>query len=142
MPLILADLPTPSDASVGSWIAVYAGLCIAVYYTQAIVKSMRARPAKVEGTMTVESHSGNATRLELEKMDKEAHGRMNRERKEIDAEIARVEDRAQRRLDLLEAKIDENTKLTSVMSGQLGQMNQNISVLTSAVTNFMRDQAR
>lgn len=98
-------------------------------------------PVAVQQPLIVKPEAQIVTREELEKVDLQLHGRHKRERTEIDAQIKRVEDAAERRAEKLDVKLDQNTRLTSEMSGEVKQINQNVNQLTVALTSYLRDQA-
>jgi hypothetical protein len=120
------------------WLVGGLAACVMLYRQ---LTNGSARTELTNQPIEVRAHPGVVSRAELEKMDLALHGRMKRERMEIDAQIRRVEEIAEKRLDKLERKIDENTNLTNEMCGQLGQINQSVGTLSSSLTNFMRDQA-
>lgn len=139
---LLAQTPPPT--AVASWLEVLFYLVGGVTAMVLLVKQFTGKSEQVHLSPTpleVKAHETAVTRDELAKVDTALHGRLKRERGEIDAQIRRVEEVAERRADKVETKIDENTKLTERLSGQLGQINQNVSQLTSAVTHFLRDSA-
>jgi DNA anti-recombination protein RmuC len=113
--------------------------------------------------LVVTPHEIPATHEQLATVKTELHGRIKREREEINAaitrdrqeinaaitrerddintEIKRVEAVASERAKELATDLKENTKLTAKMSGELGQMNQNIHTLTNSLTQFMQRQS-
>lgn len=92
----------------------------------------------VQSPLEIKAHAGVATREEL----KQVHGRIERERRELDAAIIAVAHTAEKRADKTDAKLDENTAMTQRMSGEVSQINQSVQTLTSSLTNFLQHQAR
>lgn len=142
IPIPLAELPAPdSPASVGWIVLTFFAIMGGLYYTIVVFEKLRGKkPVQTEitgGPVEFKQFTGVVTRKEWE----ETHGRISRERREIDTEIKRVEAVAEKRADKVEKKIDENTAMTSEMKGQVGQMNQSMGKLSDSLTNFMRDQA-
>lgn len=140
-----ADLPAPDSYPAIGWLLVSVGaIAMGAYYILACWEKITGKHQKreIQQPLVVTPHAELATRTALDQVEREAHGRIKRERDEINHEIRRVENSAEKRTDKLEVKIEENTTLTAKMSGQVEQMNQNIHTLTTSVTNFMRDQAR
>lgn len=90
-----------------------------------------AKRIDVQQPLIVQPHTEYATAAALKQVEKEAHGRMSRERDETNARIEKID-----------AKLDANTAMTSEMRGEVRQMNQNVSMLQGSLNNFMRDQAR
>ncbi len=147
MPLLLADLsaPTPPPEALTSWLSVFFYLIGGITAVVMLVRAVTGRGVSTtlrDQPVEVKEHAGIATQQQLQTVKTETHGRIKREREEIDARIQRVEESTERRFDKINEKIDENTKLTSSLDGQLQQINQGVSQLTTTVTNFMRDQAR
>lgn len=107
------------------------GACVFLY-KQVTGKSEETtiKPQPLE----VRQHPGVVTRAEWAEADNKAHGRMKRERAEIDARIDRVEIAAAARADKLEEKLDDNTSVTQAMSGQVGQINQNVHLILTTLT--------
>ena len=99
-----------------------------------------AQPTRVEVQSPLEfkQHAGSVSREEL----KQVHGRIERERREVDAAIQSVAAAAEKRADKTDAKLDENTAMTQRMSGEVSQINQSVQTLSSSLTNFLQHQAR
>lgn len=132
---------SPSPESLKAWLEVFLYLGGVILTAAGIYRLLSKNHSTTElanQPVEIKAHPGVVTTQEL----KEVHGRIARERAEINTEIRRVESAAQERLEKLETKIDENTTMTAEMKGTVGQMNQNISALSSSLTNFLRDQAR
>lgn len=134
---LLAEIAAnPSAGEIKSWLEVLAwlsGIAVAIAAAWRLVTRPRTQ---LEQPIEVRAHAGVVTK----QMYDETHGRIGRERREVDAEIKRVEETAERRTEKLEDKIDENTKLTAQMSGQLNQMNQSMHALSTSVTQFIQNQ--
>jgi len=131
--LLLAEvaLPDPSSAQSIGWIVLtIAGLAVALNAVMDFWRStIRGNPAPADTY---------ATKSELD----QAHGRMSRERRDIDAEIKRVELAAEKRADRVEVKLDTNNAMTAEMQGEVKHLNQTVNNLSAALTQFLRDQAR
>lgn len=143
MPL-LAQIAPPPDG-VEAWLKVLfwlAGGLVAIAAAIRILTGKNGVRQISPQPLEVKEHATVVTIDQLETVKKEAHGRMNRERAEIDANIRRVEEAAQSRSEKIEGKIDENTRMTATMSGQVTQMNQQLHQLTNSVTNFISRQAQ
>lgn len=91
--------------------------------------------------LEVKEHTQFATSDELARVEKQAHGRMNREREESDRKTEAVAKTAADRADKLEKKIDDNTALTATTAGIVKQLNQNVAQLTTAVTSSLQAAA-
>lgn len=141
---LLAQTTPPPDA-VASWLEVGFYLMGGVAACVLLFKQLSGKSEDTtikNSPLEVKAHEAAITRVELDKVDVALHGRLKRERSEIDAQIRRVEEIAERRGDKMEFKLDENTKLTERLSGQLQQINQNVAQLTTAVTNFLQAASR
>jgi uncharacterized protein YoxC len=104
-----------------------------------------AQRIDVQSPLEVKQHAGVAMRSDVDRLDKElleAHGRISRERKEIDRELTRITTDLTKRTDQLDDAIATNTKLTSEMKGKVDHMDQSLSSLNNSLTQFMRDQAK
>jgi methyl-accepting chemotaxis protein len=88
--------------------------------------------------LKVQAHPGSVSQDEL----KQVHGRIQRERQEIEAQIGRVAALAEKRSDRLEEKIDQNTAMTSEMRGEMKAMTQSVQNLSSSVTQFLQNEAK
>jgi biopolymer transport protein ExbB/TolQ len=135
-PLPLAEivaqaLPDPASTQSVGWIVVtVASLAVGLNAILSFWKNhIRGNPAPADTF---------ATKDELDM----AHGRISRERRDIDAEIRRVELASEKRADRVELKLDTNTAMTAEMQGEVKHMNQTVNHLAGSLTNFMRDQAR
>lgn len=152
-----SNLPDPSyliGAAIVLAIVVIIGVAVIIRFAQNFRQSLAtelkrefeagssASPVAVQQPLVVTPHQESATREELAKVDLQLHGRLKRERQEIDARIERVERDAKDRAEKLELKIDENTKLTAGMAGEFRQLNQTVSSLNTSLTNYLRDQAK
>jgi len=144
-PLTLADLSAPPPPEIlSSWLAVFFYLVGGTTAAIILYRQVTGRGSSTtisDQPLEVKEHAGIATLQQLEAVKNETHGRIKRERGEIDARIQRVEEISERKFDKIEEKIDENTKLTAGMNGEMRQINQAVTQLTSSLTNFMRDQA-
>lgn len=137
MNLLLAQLPAPdSAASVGWLFLTFGGVAAGLYYIVELWRSLSGKKDKTEvgpQPFVVAEHQAPVTRADLEKVDTSVHGRVKRERAEIDAQIARVEQAAKERADNLDRKIDANTTLTASISGEVKQINQNVQLVLQAI---------
>jgi hypothetical protein len=104
-------------------------------------KSREASPVSVQQPLIIKPEAQIVTQEELTKIDKNLHGRLSRERLEIDAQIRRVEQVAEKRSEKIEDKLDQNTLMTSQMKGEVSQINQNVHQLTTALTTYLQSQA-
>lgn len=140
--LLAAAVETsPDPLAIKQWLEVIAwlaGIAVAVAGAWKLLSGSPHRSEIVGQPLEVKAAPGIASAEEL----RQVHGRIAREREEVEAQIARVEQATERRLDKLETKIDDNTRLTAEMSGQLGQVNQNLHALSSSVTNFLQREAK
>lgn len=131
---------SPDPAAIKQWLEVVAwlaGIAVAVAGAWKLFSGTPHRSEIVGQPLEIKAAPGVASADEM----KQVHGRIARERQEIEAQIARVEQVTERRLDKLEGKIDDNTKLTAEMSGTLGHMNQTMHALSTSVTNFIQREA-
>ncbi len=136
---ILAQVEPPAGFKEFAALVMYCVGSVTAFV--ALWKMLRpdANKTEISGQpLEIKAHAGSVSREEL----KQVHGRIERERKEIDANIARVEAVAEKRAERIEGKLDANTGMTSEMKGQLGQVNQTLHQLTAAVQNSLRDAAR
>jgi hypothetical protein len=133
----LAELPAPDSTQAVGWLVVtFFGIMGGLYYTLAVIDKFRGKkPTEIAQPLSVKAHDTGVTRQEWSDADTKVHGRIKRERAEIDERIARVEDEARDRADKLEAKIDKNTELTAAMRGETKQINQNVGLILTAITN-------
>ena len=132
---------TPPPEAVTSWLSVAAYLSVTLTSILVAVKHFTGSSEKREITnspLEVKAHAGSVSRDEL----KQVHGRIERERSEINDAIAQVRSDAERRSDKLDLKLEENTKMTSEMRGEVKHMNQAITGLSSSITNFLQNQAK
>lgn len=135
---LLAQIQPPPEG-VEAWLKVVFWLAVGICAVAAAFKIMTGKSGErtiSPNPLRVEEHSRTATKAELEAVKLEAHGRIKRERTEIDAHIRRVEERAEKRSETIEGKIDDNTKVTERMAGQVQQMNQQLHQF------FLTQQAR
>lgn len=131
---------TPSAQSFASFVQVLEVAGWLAVIVTAIIVAWKQVTGKSEETtikgqpVEVKKHAGIVTREEWADADLKVHGRIKRERAELDARIARVEEVAAERADKLEGKIDANTSLTAAMSGEVKQINQNVGLVLTALT--------
>jgi predicted RNase H-like nuclease (RuvC/YqgF family) len=139
MPFLAQASPPPE--ALASWLQVFmylvlSGTAIVVAYRTFTGK---ARPTELTGQpLEVKAHAGSVSRDEL----KQVHGRIERERGEINREIKRVEDAAEKRSDALEENLRMNTAMTAEMRGEVRQMNQQMQTLNGTLSDFLRDAAK
>lgn len=141
--LLLAQSPAPEE--IKSWLSVlfyFGGFIATLLGGLVALKKLRTPEHATPQPFLVQEHAGVATKDDLAKIDSALHGRLKRERVEIDDAIKRVEQAAEKRSDRLEIKVDENTHMTSEMKGIVGQMNQNLHQLSTGLTNFLQNQAK
>ncbi len=117
-------------------VAFVAGIVTAVAVAYSHLTG-RSGKREIQSPLEVKAHPGVVTREEWE----QTHGRISRERREVDAAIAATRAESEKRYDKLEAKIDTNTALTTEMSGEVKHMNQALNTLGASLTSFLRDQA-
>ena len=98
-------------------------------------------PVAVQSPLVITEHQHPVTRAELEKVDTQLHGRLKRERAEIDDEIRRVATAAEKRSDELAKDLKENTSLTSNINGKVEVINQSMVQLNTTLTTFLQRQA-
>lgn len=115
-----------------------AGLVAAVAVAWGYLTGRSSKTEISNQPIDVRAHPGVVTAAEL----KQVHGRIERERAEINAAIRSVAEASEKRTDKLEDALHENSKITSEMSGEVRQINQSVQTLASSLTNFLRDQAR
>lgn len=132
MPLAQA---APDPAFLASWISVLMYLigCAAglVGLLVGLKTLRRPAPAPMPQPLEVREHAAYATAGQVEMVKTELHGRIKRERIEINEQIARVEQAAAERSDKLDDKLDRNTELTAATRGEVKLMNQQLAqVLT------------
>ncbi len=136
--MLLAQLD-PDPVALKSWLGVLFYIIGCITAVVLLVNQFRGGKQEITNNpLEVKQHPGSVSREEL----KQVHGRIERERKEIDREIARIEMAAEKRMESLDKNLRTNTDLTSKMSGVVEQMNQSVHTLSTSLTNFMRDQAK
>lgn len=140
---ILADVSSPSPSTIGNAVSVIFYLAGGIYFLFAIWQKATGKHGKTEiaSAVTVKTDPSSATQDQLKMAVTEWHGRVSRERREIDDQIRRVEAASERRTESLEKKIDDNTRVTERIGGTVEAMNTQMNNLNGAITNFMRDQA-
>lgn len=154
-------MPSPSFAELPPWLPYLAGSAIAIallalFGLLLLLRGLRelrsgvaeevrrelaaggeAARVQVQSPLEIKAHAGVVTRREWE----ETHGRISRERREVDAEIKRVEAAAEKRTDKIEAKLDENSRLTTETRSDVRNLTQQTSSLNQSITQFLRDAA-
>lgn len=139
---MLAEISaSPSPQALKQWLEVFlylGGIILTAAGVWRLVSPSAAKTEIVDQPLEIKAHAGIATREEL----KQVHGRIERERREVDAAILSVAHTAEKRADKTDAKLDENTAMTQRMSGEVSQINQSVQTLTSSLTNFLQHQAR
>lgn len=139
--LLAAAEASPTPESLKAWLEVFLYLCgivAAAAVAWAHLTNRASRTEISEQPLEIKAHAGTVSREEL----KQVHGRIERERREIDASIATVSAAAEKRADKLEAKLDDNTAMTREMKGEMQQMNQSVQTLSSSMTHFLQEAAR
>jgi hypothetical protein len=138
--LFLAQIEPPAgfSAFASSFMYIVVSLAAIVGLWQMLRPKGTDKTELAGQPIEVRENAGHATRSDLE----QTHGRITRERKEIDNAISVVRDEARQRAEKLEGKLDRNTELTGEMRGEVRQMNQTLSSLAQTLTHFMRDAAR
>ena len=138
MSLILAQA-APEAEALRIWLQVFFYLVGGIGGVLFLLGQFRGQKREITNSpLEVKAHAGNVSREEL----RQVHGRIERERGEINEAIATVRADAEKRADKIEGKLDANTAMTSEMRGEVRQMNQNIHTLTSSVTQFLQNQAK
>lgn len=119
----LAQSATPPPAVLIQWFQAmmyFIGCAGGVLGCLVAIKSLRrphAAPVTVSPQpLEVKPHAAFATVAQLEDIEKQAHGRMNRERAEM-----------KERIDSVEGKLDRNTELTAAMRGEVKLINQQLA---------------
>ena len=123
------------------WLTVIMKICGIILTVAAVWKLATKSATKTElanQPIDVRQHPGVVTSAEL----KQVHGRIERERAEINNAIRLVSEASEKRADKLERSLTENTALTQRMSGEVSQINQSVQTLTNSLTNFLQHQAR
>lgn len=137
--MLLLAQTAPEAGALLSFLQVTAYLLGIVTAVVLLVNQFRGQKREItNGPLEVKAHAGNVSREEL----RQVHGRIERERGEINEAIATVRADAEKRADKIEGKLDANTAMTSEMRGEVRQMNQNIHTLTTSVTQFLQNQAK
>lgn len=138
MPPFLAEVGAPDAHALKEFLEVAFYLVGGATAVVLLVNQFRTPKQEIlNSPLEVRQRPGVATDEEL----KQLHGRLERERAEVDAKIEGVRADAERRLDKLETKIDANTAISSEMRGVVGQMNQTLSRVENSVTHFLQQQA-
>lgn len=135
--LILAEA---SAQFLDDWLSVIMKLCAIILAVAGVWKLVTKGATKTEISgqpIDVRAHPGVATQAEL----RQVHGRIERERAEINAAIRSVAEASEKRTDKMERSLNENTALTQRTSAEVSMINQNVQTLTHSLTNFLRDQA-
>jgi len=133
----LAQIPEPQELSSFLSVAFYIIGCV----TAVVMLVNQWRPSRHEITnspLEVKPHPGSVTRDEL----KQVHGRIERERTEINRMVEALKSETDRRLDKLEEKIDGNTHETSGLSGEIKQMGTQVHRLTNSLDTFLQGLAK
>lgn len=137
--MLLLAQTAPDPSALANFLQVAAYLVGIVTGVVILLNQFRGQKRElINSPLEVKAHAGNVSREEL----RQVHGRIERERGEINEAIATVRADAEKRADKIEGKLDANTAMTSEMRGEVKQMNQNIHSLTTSVTQFLRDQAK
>lgn len=137
--MLLLAQAAPEAGALLSFLQVTAYLLGIVTAVVLLVNQFRGQKREITNSpLEVKAHAGSVSREEL----RQVHGRIERERGEINEAIATVRADAEKRADKLEGKLDANTAMTSEMRGEVKQMNQNIHSLTTSVTQFLQNQAK
>ena len=141
--MLLADLPavSPPPQALSDWLGVFfyliGGLGAAVFlFKQATGRSDTTTIAP--NPLSVREHRDAATQEDLKKINDEAHGRISRERREIDAELRRVEAATDKRMVIIEADLKNNTAMTSEINGGVKQLNTQVQQLVLGMHNNKR----
>ncbi len=138
--LLALPLAEASPQALKDWLEVLLYICGIILAVAGVWKLATKSATKTElanQPIDVRQHAGIATASEL----KQVHGRIERERAEINAAIRAVSEASEKRTDKLERSLTENTALTQRMSGEVSQINQSVQTLTSSLTNFLQHQA-
>lgn len=136
---LLAQAPSATALKDSLEVIFYlAGLVAAIAVAWGYLTGRSSKTEIANQPIDVRAHPGVVTSAEL----KQVHGRIERERAEINAAIRSVSEASERRADKLETSLKENTALTQRMSGEVSQINQSVQTLTSSLTNFLQHQAR
>lgn len=144
MSFTLANVTPPPglDAFLASAFYVV-GLITAVVVLWQRLRTAPEQPVRLAPSpLEVKPAADYATRSDLERVDTAVHGRMKRERTEINEEMRRFQDSVGERIGNLDSKIDRNTELTAVTRGEVNLLNQHVARLSEVLTTFLQNQAR
>lgn len=142
--LPLAEVQPP--AHFDAWIA--SAFYVVGLITSMVVLYKHLRPEPEQAVrvspqpLEVKPAADYATRDDLQKVDVAAHGRMKRERVEINDQMQRLEDRLGESIQTLDEKITRNTELTAVTRGEVNLLNSNVAALRTSLDTFLQGQAR
>ena len=131
----------PSDFS--GWLANAAygvGLLGAVLWCWTLIRDLRAKKEETPQPFVVAEHSAPVAKPDFDKAIKEAHGRMNREKVERDAELLAMRDATDALREKVEKEVDAMRRLVEAReaSGEAraNRINDRIDVLSKAVAEM------
>lgn len=130
--LLISQVPVPPEG-VEQWLKILfwlsAGFTSVIVARSHLAGNQGRR--EIQSPLDIRKHPGTVTREEWE----QTHGRISRERKEIDAAIKVLSDASEKRADALEDKIDANTEVTAATGATVEQMNLQLQQLNSHLLN-------
>lgn len=133
--MLLLAQASPSPAALKEWLEVLAYLCgviAAVVVAWGYLTNRAGKTELANQPIDVRQHPGTVTRKEWE----ETHGRISRERKEVEEKIKALADQSERRTHALELKIDTNTEVTAATGATVDQMNLQLQQLNTHLLNL------
>ena len=128
-------LAEASPQALNDWLEVLLYLCGIILAVAGVWKLATKSATKTElanQPIDVRQHAGIATASEL----KQVHGRIERERKEIDAAIKQIATDAKERADKLDQRL---AALDTALSGQTDAINNRIDAIPSRVIALLKD---
>lgn len=143
---ILAEAPPPevvSWLSVAAWIVVFVGGLLYIATSVKELRKPKEEPTQIPNPLIVQKGTKFVEETAFEKADKEAHGRISRERKEVDAVIKALAERLETDIGKLGnqvGKYNENAELrTGRINDRIDQVNDAITALPRQMLQLIRD---
>jgi len=145
LPLLLAQVEAPpSDFS--GWLANGAygvGLLGAVLWCWTLIRDLRTKKEETPQPFVVAEHSAPVSKPDFDKAIKEAHGRMNREKAERDAEVAAMKaatdglrDKVDREVDAMRDLVTEST---TAGEARANRIHDRIDTVSKQVADMPRE---
>ncbi|MFA6289928.1 MAG: hypothetical protein WC661_21300 [Opitutaceae bacterium] len=133
IPVLAQVTADPSAQAIKDWLGValyILGVIAAVLVVLVYWKQLREKPSETPQPFEVKQHQSWATLAQLETVKHEAHGRIGRERKEIDAAAVVLEARFTATVERLEDQIKANNQAGEdryeLLHGHINAMPQQI----------------